>query len=333
MIHHTITFVVITTLHHAFVTFTMDIYSTNATILSQTETTTAWQDHSIDTTYQQLAATEIPESFTNMASTINNQLNVSLENLVSSFNISNYIGTCMDILDTTYVTFMLIPNVDELLSELIKTTWDISLKFNRLMTTAFGYVCIGDKVLGHDVISMARKYVHNFKEFMDRINSSAAAIGEVAVLDTVADLYRTSIQHVESVLEAVKHLTDIISEEDNILEIFRSIIEKNREIKAFNEYSVWETIVRKQNEVVNVIQNIYERVGNMSEHTDKNPFINVISSGSIRRFLNVQYWAKEVERQTQVLVYYQTKLRDVQNNEFVRTIVVPVIMAIVLWWA
>jgi len=331
MIHQTINFVAITTLNLAFVTFTMDIYSTYAAIWNQTETTIDWQDQFTDTVYQQMAATETPESFTNMSSTINNQLNVSLENPALSF--SNYNGTCRDFLDSTHVTSMLIPKVDELLPELITATWDMSLKFDRLMTTAVVFFCFGQKTVGHDVISMARKYVHNFTEFMGRINSSAAAIGEVAVLDTVADLYRTSIQHVESVLEAVKHLTDIISEEDKMYEIGRSIIEKNREIKAFNEYSVWETNVGKQNELVNVIQNISERAGNMSEHTDENPFINVTSSGWISRFLDAQNWAKLVERQTQVLVYYQTKLRDVQNNECVRTIVVPVIMAIVLWWA
>jgi len=79
MIHHTITFVAITTLHLAFVTFTMVIYSTNAAIWNQTKTTTDWQDHSSGTDYQQMAATETHESFSNMSSTINNQLNVSLE--------------------------------------------------------------------------------------------------------------------------------------------------------------------------------------------------------------------------------------------------------------
>jgi hypothetical protein len=34
-------------------------------------------------------------------------------------------------------------------------------------------------------------------------------------------------------------------------------------------------------------------------------------------FLDAQYWAKIAEEQTQVLVYYQTKLRDVQDSEFV----------------
>jgi hypothetical protein len=275
----------------------MDIYSTDAAIWNQTETTTDWQDHSTGTAYRQMETIETPESFTNMASKTNNQLNVSLENLVSSFNTSNYIGTCVDLLDTTHVTFMLIPNVDELLSELIKTTWDMSLKFNRLMTTAIGYFCTGDTIVGQDVISMARKYVHNFTEFMDRINTSTAAIGEVDVLDTVADVYRTSIQYVESLMEVAEYLTDVKSEEDNILAMVRSISQKKGEINTLNKHSVSETIVGKQKEMVNLLQNISQRAGNMSQHKDENPFINVITSGWISRFVDAQYWAKIVEEQ------------------------------------
>jgi hypothetical protein len=72
MIHYTITYVAITSLHLAFVTFTMDIYGTDSAIWSQTETTTDWQDHSSVTAYQQMAAKETPESLTNMTSTISN---------------------------------------------------------------------------------------------------------------------------------------------------------------------------------------------------------------------------------------------------------------------
>ena len=60
MIHHTVTFVVITTLHLAFVTYTVDIYRTNATISSQTVTTTDWQDQTSGTAYQHMEATENP---------------------------------------------------------------------------------------------------------------------------------------------------------------------------------------------------------------------------------------------------------------------------------
>jgi len=58
MIHQTVTFVVITTLHLAFVTYTVDIYRTNAAIWSDTETTNAWQYENIGTAYQHMEATE-----------------------------------------------------------------------------------------------------------------------------------------------------------------------------------------------------------------------------------------------------------------------------------
>jgi hypothetical protein len=139
MIHHTITFVAITTLHLAFVTFTRDICSTDAAMWSQTGISTDWQDHSSGTDYQQMTATHNPESFTNMTSTINKQLYVSLEYLVSSFKMSNCVGTCRDI---QYINVMLIPNVGEL-HEVITTTWNMSLKFNRLMATAVEFFVQG----------------------------------------------------------------------------------------------------------------------------------------------------------------------------------------------
>ena len=74
MIHQTITFVAITTLHLAFVTFTVEFYGTHAAKWSETETTTDWQDLSRGTAYQQMAATNTPESFTAVASTVNNEL-------------------------------------------------------------------------------------------------------------------------------------------------------------------------------------------------------------------------------------------------------------------
>ena len=96
--HHTITFVAITTLHLGFVTFTMDIYRTDAAIWSQTQTTTDWQDHSGGTAYQQMAGTNSPERLSNVASGNHNQLNESLENLVSAFNTASYTGTCNGLL-------------------------------------------------------------------------------------------------------------------------------------------------------------------------------------------------------------------------------------------
>ena len=68
MIHHTVTFVAITTLHLAFDTFTVDNYRTNAAIWSQTESTTVLQDHSVGTAYQQMAGTNSPKRLNNVAS-------------------------------------------------------------------------------------------------------------------------------------------------------------------------------------------------------------------------------------------------------------------------
>jgi gastrin-releasing peptide receptor len=165
---------------------------------------------------------------------------------------------------------------------------------------------------------------------MVRLNGSTAAIGEVDVLDTVADLYRTSIEQVESVMELVEHLTEMISEEDKIFAMFENISQQIKSINPFNKYSSWVTILGKFKEMISLLKNIFEMAGNMSEQKDGNSFINIITSSNISRFLDAQYWAKILDEEPEMLVYYQTELREAQHIQFMRYKVTPVILAIVL---
>jgi gastrin-releasing peptide receptor len=328
MIHHTITFVAITTLHLAFVTFTMDIYRTDAAIWSQTETTTDWQDHSDATAYQQMVATETPESFTNVASIFNNELNISLENLLSAFSTSSYVSNCSGLQEQTDADeFNYISYDVESPDELLRTTWELNAEFNRLIKTALWFICTGNTTVGYEVITMSRIYDHNFTEFMVRLNGSTAAIDEVTALDTVADLYRTSIQQVESVME---YLTDMISEEGKIVAMVQNMSQQIEAMNPLNEYSLWETILGTFTEVIRAIKDIFERARNMSEQKDENPFINVISSSNMSRFLDPKYWAKVIEQEPKMLDYYQTQLREAHHMQFLRYKVTPVIVAVVL---
>ena len=202
-------------------------------------------------------------------------------------------------------------------------------EFNTLIKTALRFICTGNTTVGHDVLTMSGIYVHKLTQFMFRLNGSTAAAEEVAVRDTVADLYRTSIQHVQSVMELFEPLTEVIPDEEKINAMIQNMSQQMEAVNPFNEYSSWVTILGKFKEAISVIQNISERAGNMSEHTDGNPFINVITSGWIWRFLYAQHWAKLLEKQTQKLVKYQTQLREVQQEVFVKNTVVPVIVAIV----
>jgi len=68
----------------------------------------------------------------------------------------------------------------------------------------------------------------------------------------------------------------------------------------------------------------------MSEHKDGNLFITVITSSNISRFLDALYWAKLLEEETEILVYYQTELSRSEHIQFMRYQVTPVIIAIVL---
>jgi gastrin-releasing peptide receptor len=331
MIHQTITFVAITTLHLAFVPFTVDIYRTDAATWSQTQTTTDWQDHSNGTDYQQMVATNNPESFTNLTSTVHSQVNVSLEHLVSAFHTSSCIANCSDLQEQTDADkFHYISYDGEFPQELMRTAWEMYGKFNKLIKTALWFVCGGNETVGHDVISISRIYVHNFTEFMVRLNGSAATMGEVAVRDTLADLYRTSKQQVESVMGLVEHLTGMVSEEDKIDAMKRIMPQQWDSVEVFYNSSVLEISIGKQKELINLLQNISEKAGNMSEHTDGNPLINIITSGTMSCFVDAQYWTELIEQQTQVLVQYQTMLRVVQHKQFVFYTVAPVIVMIVL---
>jgi gastrin-releasing peptide receptor len=131
-------------------------------------------------------------------------------------------------------------------------------------------------------------------------------------------------------MELVEHLTEMISEEDKIGAMKRIILQQMEDVHYFNKSSVFEFTAGKQKELVNLLQNIFERAENMSEHKHRNPFINVITSGMISPFLDAQYWTKLLEKETQLLVYYQTELRNAQHEQFVHYVVTPVIMVIVL---
>jgi hypothetical protein len=162
------------------------------------------------------------------------------------------------------------------------------------------------------------------------LNSSTAAEVEVAVLDTVADLYRTSVQSVLPVMELVEYLTDRISDELKLDAGNQTILQEMEDGDFFYNSSVMEINVGKHKELVNLLKNILETVGNMSEHKDGNPFINAITSGNTSRFFDAQYWAKQLDQETQVFVKYQTELRSVQDDEFLMYTATPVTMAAVL---
>jgi len=162
------------------------------------------------------------------------------------------------------------------------------------------------------------------------MNGSAAAIGEVAARDTAAELYRTSVQQVESVKEVVEHVTEMISEEDKFNAKKPILVQQVEAVNLFHENSEFETIVGKQKELVTLLQNVSERVRYMSEHTDGITFINIITSSTISLFLDARYWAELTEQETKVLVYYQTWLREVQHMQFMMYQMTPLIVATVL---
>jgi len=331
MIHQTVTFVVITTLHLEFVSFTAEIYRTDPPVWSQIETTTDWEDQTSGTAYQQMASTIYPVFVNNVANTFNNDSNVSLENLLSTFNITSYVGNCTDLQEQTDADeFYNISDYGEFPDGFVRTTLEMYGEIKTLIKTALWFICTENTTVGYDVITTSQMYVHNYTEFIVRLNGSAATIGEVSVSDTVADVYRTSIQHVECVMELVEHLTEMIAEENKVYALLQNISQKREAINFLNEFSLAITILGEFKEVISLLQNILEKAGNMSEHKDGNPFINVITSSNISRFLDAQYWAKLLEEETENLDYYQTGLRLDEHTKFMRYQVNPVIKAIVL---
>jgi hypothetical protein len=203
-------------------------------------------------------------------------------------------------------------------------------EFNTLIKNALWFICTENTTVGYGVIKMSQIYVHNFTQFMVRLNGSRAAIGEVAVLDSVADLYRTSTEQLESVMELVEHLAEMTSEEDKLDAMKRNISQQINAIYPFNGYSSWVTILGELKEMIILLKNIFEKAGNMSEQKDGNSFINIITSSNISRFLDAQYWAKRLDKETEMSVYYQTELREAQHIQFMMYKVTPVIVAIVV---
>jgi len=331
MIHHTVTFLVIITLHLAFVTFAEDIYKTDDAIRIETVTTTDWQDQTSGTSYQQMAATENPENFTIMANTFHIELNVCLENLVSAFNTSIYVDNCSDLHEHLLAhKFQYFPYDCEFSQELKIKARKMWVEFNMLIKSALWFFCTNNPNVARDVIIMSRIYIHNFTEFIFRLSGSTEALGQSAVLDTVAHLNRTNIQHVDYVMELVEYVTEITSKTDKFNAEKKIVLQELEAVNTFHETSVLEIAVGKLKELVDLLHIISLKVSKMLKHTVGNPFINVIKSGWIWHFLDTQYWTEILEHENKLLVYYQTELYDVQHWQFLIYKVTPVIVAIVL---
>ena len=331
MIHQRVTFVVITTFHLAFVTYTAEIYRTDGAIWSQTETTNDWGDQSNGTAYQQMAATVNPVCVTSVANMFNNDLNICLENLVSALNISSYVGNCTELPEQTGADELHFISYDgEFPGGFVRTTLEMYAEFKTLIKTAFWFICTGNTTVGHGVITTSQMYLHNYTEFIVRLNGNAAAIDQVSVRNTVADVYRTSIEHVVYMMELVEHLTEMLVQENKVYALLQNMSQQRETVNFLNEYSLVVTIIGEFKEVISLLQNILEKAGNLSEHKDGNPFINAITSSNISRFLDAQYWAKLLEEENEMLDYYQTELRLAEHTQFIGYQVTPVIMAIVL---
>jgi hypothetical protein len=110
----------------------------------------------------------------------------------------------------------------------------------------------------------------------------------------------------------------------------QSILRQWNTVKVFHKTSVLENVIESQKELISLLQNIYERAGDISEHKEGNPFISIITSGRLWRFFNAQYWANIIEQQNQELVICQTRMVQVQLWQSVHYKVTPVIVAIVL---
>jgi hypothetical protein len=110
----------------------------------------------------------------------------------------------------------------------------------------------------------------------------------------------------------------------------RNLLQQVEAVKLFYESSQFETIVGEQMQVVSLLQNIFKRAGNMSEHKDGNPFINFITSGKIWCFADGQYWKKLLEQETEALVTYKRWLREAQHIHSIMYTVMSVVIAIVL---
>jgi len=182
---------------------------------------------------------KIPKTTPTCPTRSTNELNVFLHSLESAFNISSYAGNCTDLQEQTDADkFHSISYDVEFPDGFVRTTLEMHAEFKTLIETALWFICTENTTVGHDVITTSRMYLHNFTEFIVRMNGSAAAIGQVSVRNTVADVYRTNIQHVESVMELVEHLTEMIAEEDKLYALLQNMSQQMDAMNSFNKYSL-----------------------------------------------------------------------------------------------
>jgi hypothetical protein len=109
---------------------------------------------------------------------------------------------------------------------------------------------------------------------MERLNNSTAR-DDVAARDTVADVYRTSIEYVKCMKLLVERLIKMLSYEDKFYAMNRHFVQHMAFINIFSQPSELEASLEKQNEVVSLLKNISGKDTKMSEFKGSNPYINV----------------------------------------------------------
>jgi hypothetical protein len=301
----------------------MDIYGTDDSIWSQTETTTDRQDHSIGSDYQEMAATDTTESFIK-------ELNVKVENILSAFNISSYIGTCSDILNYTYINFQYLPYEEENLNHLIRKVTLMFIDFITFVKTTSKFLCTNNTTLGNDLIYMSQEYSMKIIGVLSRVYTIAEEAGDKALARTIVNLYDTFTGHVKFVNLLIGNVNNIISEEEQIYVIRRNTLQQVAAVNFFSETSELETIVRKQKELVSLLENISKRSRELSEYTEIKPFMTVITSSEISGLFDPQYWAKLLEQENHILDTYEAGKVELHQQQCMRYYVHPMIITVVL---
>jgi hypothetical protein len=273
-------------------------------------------------------------SFTYMDRVFHNKLNISSEKFISGFDISNYQNNCTEFDGHEVVDeFEYVSYNSDFLQQLVRTASELREAFHALMKHVMRFTCTANTATGYDVITMAKAYVEKCKEFVTKLNSSmlsqnTAEVEGTVILDPM--LYESSIEHTQSVIEAVKHLTEIIAGQAKI-DALNHTISANFEAMCFtNQTAVLEINVEEQKKVIKVLTKCIETTASMSKYKEEHDFLNFLLSSHISHLLDVRYWEHLMHDYNDTLQMYETKLSELRRSQFILYTVKPIIMVAVL---
>jgi hypothetical protein len=261
------------------------------------------------------------------------KLNISSHDFVSAFDLSSYENNCGESYETV-AEYHYIPNSGQFPGQMVESALALRDEFRALITSVMHFTCSSNETTGRHVISISRAYVEKCKQFVVELKGSmlgqTRAKGEgLNILDP--KLYGKSIAQAQSVTRVVEQLTAMITDEEKVDVMNRTMYQHYQQMQFCNQSLAWEGILRAYKEIKNLLVIRLARAVNLSKDIEKNDFLNVIVTNHTARFLDVPTCKHELRKAEAEIAMYEGNLSKAQGDQIiikVKRIITVIVFAV-----